>query len=57
MYANSEWIAARRLLRLRALLPRRFSRWSRNAAISGASSWAMSSSLGGRACPVLREGE
>jgi hypothetical protein len=46
MYANSEWIAASRLLRLRTLLPRVVSRCSRNAAISGASSWAMSSSLG-----------
>jgi hypothetical protein len=33
---NSEWIAARRVLRLRALLPRSCSRWSRNAPTSGA---------------------
>jgi hypothetical protein len=34
---NNEWIAASRALRLRALLPRACSRWSRNAPISGAS--------------------
>ncbi len=44
---NSEWIAASRALRVRALLPRSCSRWSRNAAISGASRSAMSSWLGG----------
>ena len=32
---NSEWIAASRALRVRALLPRSCSRWSRNAPISG----------------------
>ncbi len=42
---NREWMAARRALRVRVLLPRWCCRWSRNAAISGAfrsatSSWA-----------------
>lgn len=43
---NSEWIAARRAFRVRTLFPRSCSRWSRKAAISGASSSAMSSLLG-----------
>jgi hypothetical protein len=40
---NREWIAARRALRVRVVLPRSRSRWSRNVAISGASRSAMSS--------------
>src|SRR6185312_281798 len=54
---NSAWIAASRALRVRTLLPRSFSRWSRNAPITGASRSVISSADGLRPGLAGREGQ